>query len=604
MNSFYNHHSIYDLIAARAESSPDAIAIAAPGRSPLTYHRLQAHVEHTVEALHAMGVGRHDRVALVLPNGPELAVAFLSVAAGATSAPLNPAYTAEEFDFYLSDLNARALIIEAVMASPAVKVAQARGVAIIEVSPARADEAGVFELTGHRGLPVKEGGFASSRDTALVLHTSGTTARPKLVPLTHANICISARNSQSALGLVDTDRCLNVMPLFHVHGLVGALLASLSAGAGIVCTPGFDPLRFFDWMKAFRPTWYTAVPTMHQAILAHAPSNRATLEQHTLRFVRSGSASLPPQVLAALEEAFAVPVIEYYGMTEAASQICSNPMPPGKRKPGSVGLPAGPEVAIMDGQGNLLPAGSRGEIVIRGANVTPGFENNPTANEEVFNNGWFRTGDEGRVDEDGYFFITGRIKEIINRGGEKVSPREVDEVLLTHPDVAQAVTFAVPHSRLGEDVAAAVVLRTPAAATEQEIRQYAFSRLAEYKVPSQVVFVDQIPKGPTGKLQRIGLYEKLAPLFRTEFVPPGTGVEKALADLWLEVLAIHRVSIHDNFFMLGGDSLAGTRVMLRVCEAFAMDLPPTTIFETPTIAGLATLIEERLLAEIAEEGQE
>jgi acyl-CoA synthetase (AMP-forming)/AMP-acid ligase II len=601
MTSFNNHHSIYDLVAVRAESRPDASAIVTPGRSPLTYQLLKAHIEHTVEALNDLGVGSHDRVALVLPNGPELAVAFLSVAAGATSAPLNPAYTAEEFEFYLSDLNARALIIEAGMASPAVKVAQACGVAIIELSPAPASEAGVFELTGHQSLSIKEGGFASCRDTALVLHTSGTTARPKLVPLTHAIICISARNTHSALGLVNTDRCLNVMPLFHVHGLVGALLASLSAGASIVCTPGFDPLRFFDWMKAFRPTWYTAVPTMHQAILARTAYERASLEQHSLRFIRSGSASLPPQVLTALEETFSVPVIEYYGMTEAASQICSNPMPPGKRKPGSVGLPAGPEVAIMGGAGNLLPAECRGEIVIRGANVTPGFENNPNANEEVFNNGWFRTGDEGRLDEDGYLFITGRVKEIINRGGEKVSPCEVDEVLLAHPDVAEAATFAVPHSRLGEDMAAVVVLRTSAAATEQEIRHYAFSRLADYKVPSQVVFVDRIPKGPTGKLQRIALYEKLAPLFRTEFVPPGTPVEKALAKLWLEVLEINRVSIHDNFFTLGGDSLAGTRVMLRACEIFAMDLPPTTIFETPTIVGLASLIEERLLAEIAED---
>jgi acyl carrier protein len=380
------------------------------------------------------------------------------------------------------------------------------------------------------------------------------------------------------------------MPLFHVHGLIGALLSSLTAGASVVCTPGFDALQFFDWVKIFRPTWYTAVPTIHQAVLAYASAKREIIEQHPLRFVRSGSASLPGKVLADLEEVFRAPVIEYYGMTEAASQICSNPMPPGKRKAGSVGTPTGQEVAIMDPRGELLPTGTTGEIVIRGPNVTAGFENNPAANEEAFSAGWFRTGDEGRLDEDGYLFITGRIKEIINRGGEKVSPREVDEVLLSHPAVAQAVTFAVPHSRLGEDVAAAVVLRPTAAATELEVRQYCLSRLADHKVPSRVLFPEQLPKGPTGKVQRIGLYEKLAPLLKAEFTAPRSPLEGTLTDIWQELLAVDPVGIQDNFFELGGDSLTATQLISRLAVALDVNFPIRLFFEAPTIEGMAAAI--------------
>jgi acyl-CoA synthetase (AMP-forming)/AMP-acid ligase II len=228
-----------------------------------------------------------------------------------------------------------------------------------------------------------------------------------------------------------------------------------------------------------------------------------------LRLVRSSSAALAPQVMARLEAVFRAPVIEAYGMTEAAHQMASNPLPPRQRKPGSVGVAAGPEVAIMDPAGRLLAAGETGEVVIRGDNVTSGYLANPQANAAAFSEGWLRTGDQGWMDEDGYLRLTGRLKEIINRGGEKISPREVDEALLDHPAVAQVVTFALPDEKLGEEVAAAIVLRDGAAATEAEIRDFARARLAAFKVPRRVVFVPEIPKGPTGKMQRIGLAEKL-----------------------------------------------------------------------------------------------
>jgi acyl-CoA synthetase (AMP-forming)/AMP-acid ligase II len=248
---------------------------------------------------------------------------------------------------------------------------------------------------------------------------------------------------------------------------------------------------------------------MHQAIVARAPHNRETITANPLRLVRSSSSSMPPQVIAELESAFSAPLIESYGMTEAAHQMASNPLPPQQRKPGTVGRAAGPDVAVMDDAGNLLPAGSTGEIVIRGPNVTLGYENNPKANAEAFTAGWFRTGDQGVMDDEGYLSITGRLKEIINRGGEKISPREVDEVLMDHPAVAQVVTFAMPHDKLGEDVAAVVVLREGKQASDRELREFVQARLADYKVPKRILFMDEIPKGATGKLQRIGLAQKL-----------------------------------------------------------------------------------------------
>jgi oxalate---CoA ligase len=340
------------------------------------------------------------------------------------------------------------------------------------------------------------------------LHTSGTTSRPKIVPLSHGNVAASAGNIAASLALSQDDRALNIMPLFHIHGLIAGVLAPLSRGGSIFCTPGFNALKFFSTMQEAAPTWYTAVPTMHQAIVGRAHHNRATIERHKLRFIRSSSSALPPQVIIELEAAFGAPVVEAYGMTEAAHQMASNPIG-AARKPGTVGLAAGPEVAIMDQDGKILGTDDVGEIVIRGENVTAGYENNAKANGEAFTNGWFRTGDQGAIDGDGYITITGRLKEIINRGGEKVSPREVDEVLMNHPAVMQAVAFALPHDKLGEDVAAAVVLREGQHTTERELRDFAAEHLANFKVPRKILLLTEIPKGATGKLQRIGLAQKL-----------------------------------------------------------------------------------------------
>jgi acyl-CoA synthetase (AMP-forming)/AMP-acid ligase II len=502
--------TIHALLQAGDDGSTSISGI---DRPDLSYAGLRDLVMQTTGILNGLGIGRNDRVAIVLPNGPEMAAAFVAVAACATTAPLNPAYTKEEYEFYLSDLNARALLVEKGSDSPAVKAAQAHNIQLLELET-RADlPAGSFTMhaneTGEHAQ-TKNPGMASPDDIALVLHTSGTTSRPKIVPLSHRNVCASAGNIRNTLRLEKSDVCLNIMPLFHIHGLMAAVLATLGTGASVCCSPGFDALRFYSWLDQANPTWYTAVPTMHQTILARAKRNQEIIDGARLRLIRSSSSSLPAQVLHELEKTFEVPVVEAYAMTEAAHQMTCNQLPPGIRKPGTVGCAAGPEVAIMDeSEADLLQQGETGEIVIRGENVTLGYENNLVANEENFVGGWFRTGDQGVMDEDGYVTITGRLKEIINRGGEKISPREVDDILMDHPAVQQVVTFAMPHKSLGEEVAAAVVLREGTSADEAAIRSFASERLAAFKVPRKVLVLDEIPKGATGKLQRIGLAEKL-----------------------------------------------------------------------------------------------
>jgi acyl-CoA synthetase (AMP-forming)/AMP-acid ligase II len=501
--------TLKDLLAQGAES---AAAVAAPGRGALSHGALRRLIDTTLQRLNALGLGRNDRVAIVLDNGPEMATCFMACASGVASAPLNPAYRADEFEFYLSDLNARALIVSRGSASPSVEVALKLGVPVIDLVSDPAEPAGNFTLEPREQratTPSANGGYAQPDDVSMVLHTSGTTSRPKIVPLSQGNLAASAAHIARTLQFTAKDCGLNIMPLFHIHGLIAGVLAPLSAGSQVFCTPGFNALKFFAWMDEARPTWYTAVPTMHQAILSRAPKNADVIARHPLRFLRSSSSSIPPQVIRELEEVFKAPLIEAYGMTEATHQMCSNPLPPAVRKPGTVGQAAGPEVAIMAEDGTLLPRGETGEIVIRGPNVTAGYESNPKANAEAFADGWFRTGDQGVMDADGYVSITGRLKEIINRGGEKISPREVDEILMDHPAVAQVVCFGMPHPKLGEEVAAVVVLREGREATERELQEFVAQRAADFKVPKKVLFMAEIPKGATGKLQRIGLAAKL-----------------------------------------------------------------------------------------------
>lgn len=493
--------TLIDLLGSGADDHP---AIVAPGHPAIHYAALRENVHALAAQLYALGFARGDRIAIVMPNGPEMAISFLAAATVATAAPLNPKYRQDEFAFYYDDTNAKALIVTP-DAPPEARAALRPGMRLIEAE-VRPDGALSFRTDDNPPRPSTPT-YAGPDDVALILHTSGTTSRPKRVPIRHRNLATSVANVAETYRLGPEDRSLCVMPLFHIHGIVASLLSTLATGGTVICPPGFDGLRFWQWVAEFRPTWYSAVPTMHQALLARAERNLAVIRSHPFRFVRSSSAPLPPVVMERMEALLETPVLESYGMTEASHQMTSNPLPPAPRKAGSVGIGIGVDVAVMDESGQLLPQGAIGEVVVRGGNVIDGYENNPEANAAAFVDGWFRTGDQGRLDADGYLSLTGRIKELINRGGEKISPLEIDNALLRHPAVAEALAFAVPHPTLGEEVHAAVVLK--AEVTERELRAHCAELLADFKVPRQIHILDAIPRGATGKLQRITMAKML-----------------------------------------------------------------------------------------------
>lgn len=585
-----------DLLAHYGAEAPERNAILSPHGDPLTYGELRTRVTKAVRELRELGIEPTDRVAVVLPNGAATAVALVSVATAAGCVPLNPNLTADELQRYLGDFQVAALVTRTDMDSAARTVAQSRGIPVIDLSPRPGQAPWMFDLVGsgtHRATR-REPACGAEHD-ALILMTSGTTARPKIVPLTQAGVCASAYNAGAVLRLGPQDRLLNMLPLFHAHGLISGLLTALAAGSTVVCTPGFDPAAFFDWLNEFRPTWYTAVPSVHRALLSEAARRKLRVLKSSLRVVRSASASLPVTVLRDLERLFGVPVIETYGMTEAASQIAANTLE--LRKPGSVGKSAGAEIAIIDSEGRKLAAGKRGEIVLRGPAITRGYDNDIAATKVAFRDGWFRTGDLGYLDRDGYLFIVGRIKDVIKRGGQQVAPAEVEAAFLAHPDVVEAVAFSVPHERLGEDVAAAIVLRPNARISEQALRKFASQRLANYKVPGLIRFVDAIPKNAAGKVQRERLAATLlgsTPATEAkggESHAPLKLLDRQLADIWADLLELKRVNIDQDIFALGADSITVTQMRSRLRRQFGVDFSFKDMFDAPTAALLATRIE-------------
>ena len=488
--------TLLDLLEVGSGEYP---ALIVPGGPVITYGSLRSQVRSLARQLNSMGIGRRDRVGLVLPNGAEDIISFLAVSVAATAAPLNPAYTRDEFRFYLEDTGARALITLSNGGEEARKAAPEDTLLITATVDAKGgiSFSPIGKSQGSHPTPNPE-----AEDIALVLHTSGTTSRPKRVPLTHQNIMASVRTIVQTYQLAPEDISLCVMPLFHVHGLVASLLSTLGSGGTVIAPPRFDGLSFWSLVNTYGVTWYSAVPSMHQALLSRArrkDSSNSPFHQ-SIRFIRSCSSPLPPLVMQEMEKRFGVPVLEAYGMTEASHQMASNPLPPQKRLAGSVGTSTGVSLAVMNEKGDLLGTDSHGEVVIQGPSVIKGYEENPEANASSFVNGWFRTGDEGYLDREGYLTLTGRIKELINRAGEKISPREIDEVLLAHPAVAEAVAFGVTSERYGEEVAAAVVLSGEA--TQADLMAHCRTHLAPFKCPRIIHIVTEIPKTASGKVQR------------------------------------------------------------------------------------------------------
>lgn len=494
---------ILDLLE-NGSPSREAVAVSAGG-PVVTYDQLRQQVDALAAQLRELGLGRGDRIAMALPNGLEMIVSFLAASTIGAAAPLNPAYRIDEFKFYLEDTGARALIVPPTGAEEA--RAAAGDLTLIIEANLDADGKVQFSSSGVAGAP-RARDYPDPDETALVLHTSGTTSRPKRVPLSHKNLMISARNVAETYQLTAEDVSFCVMPLFHVHGLVASTLATLFTGGTVVVAPRFNPLSFWSTVRDHRVSWYSAVPTIHQVLLQRTKAGARPAGAEHLRFIRSCSAALPPQMMSDLEERFGAPVLEAYGMTEAAHQMSSNPLPPGARKPGSVGRGAAVDIAILDEAGNLAPTGATGEVSIQGPNVFSGYEGNAEATAASFSQGWFRTGDQGFLDSDGYLTLVGRIKELINRGGEKISPREIDEALLTHPAVAEAVCFGVPDRVYGEGVAAAVVLSSEA--TEAELIAHCRASLADFKCPNVIYIVEAIPRTATGKIQRRNVAAEIA----------------------------------------------------------------------------------------------
>ncbi|MGA2990220.1 MAG: acyl--CoA ligase [Candidatus Korobacteraceae bacterium] len=482
----------------------------------VSYDLLRRQVLSMAEALAGAGIGRGDRVAIVLPNGLPAIVSFLAASLVGTAAPMNPSYRRDEFSFFLEDTGARLMICPPTGAEEARRAAQDR----IPVLSAAQNAVGVVELqssreTQSRPSPGAQQGSARktpaplasprAEDTALILHTSGSTGKPKRVPLEHRNLAVSAANIAAAYALTPDDVSLCVMPLFHIHGLVASTLATLYSGGAVVVPAKFNPLAFWRLVREYGISWYSAVPTIHQLLLERA-ARQESATGSTLRFIRSCSSPLSPRIMEQMENAFGVPMLEAYGMTEAAHQMASNPLPPKPHKAGSVGMATGAvRISIMDEEGEHRASGECGEVVIKGPNVFRGYEGN--ANAGAFSDGWFRTGDEGFLDEDGYLFLTGRIKEMINRAGEKIPPLHIDEVLLRHPAVAEAVTFGFPHPVLGEEVAAAVVLRQQE--SEAVLLRHCRQHLAAFECPKKLHIVESIPRTATGKIQRSAVAEAI-----------------------------------------------------------------------------------------------
>jgi oxalate---CoA ligase len=584
--------SLYALIAVQARRNPDAAAILAPGRLPLNFGGLLAQIDHVRTTLNRCGLGRGDRIALLAGRGPETAVAALGIASCAVCVPLNDASALTELEAGLVQTGANALLVPATTDGAVKSLAVAAGISLFEYSIEEETSAGSFRLNGGAAAEVVQGGWASAADVALVLRTSGTTAQAKIVPISHENICARTDKVRRMFGIRQTDRCLNLLPLCYSFGLNVGLMAPLAAGCAVIFPSTGNVESFPAWISEFSPTWYAANSTHHQAILEILQRNRNGRGSYRLRFAVSGGSPLQARLRLRLEEKLGAPVLDYYGTTEVGA-ITGEP-PVGKREPGTVGCSPDEDVGIMDADGTLLESGKEGEVVVRGPIVFGGYEKDPVANERAFLGEWYRTGDHGAIDADGFVRLVGRIDEVINRGGEKIAPLEIDEALLGHEAVAQAISFPIPHATMHQEIAAAVVLRNGAAITGDQLRRFLATRLASYKVPRFILCTSELPRGPTGKLSRSGLaaYFRLdTPAASSAQFNPRTRIQEILLKLWRDVLNRQDIGCDDDFFLCGGDSLSAVDLLHRVQTELQYHLPLTILTEAPTVSKLEIILE-------------
>ena len=582
--------TIRELLGASVHAYPAAPAILAPQREPLTFGGLGRQLDETAAALARAGFGRGSRIAVALPEGPEFAVAALAVCCCATCAPLSLDLDEEAIRALIIAMRVDALIAPEDEDSAAVRAARRAGVAIIRLKASDAAPAGTFALIAPPGRSPVAQEPPGVDDIAMVTHTSGTTATPKIVPHTHRRIAEAARTRAELGRVTRRDRSLLLTPLSNVTSFRRVLLPPLAFGGSTVCVARFEPDRFFDWLETMGPTYYMASAARQVAIL-EAFRRRSLPVKHSLRFALSGGANLPASDQTALERALGVPVIQSYGMNETGN-ITQAPFPPERAPPSSVGWPTNVDIAIVDEDGGPLGAEELGEIIVRGPEIFEGYENDPEANALAFRDGWFRTGDLGRIDRAGFVFLSGRIKDVINRGGTKVAPPEVEEALALHPEVAQVAAFALPHPTLGEDVAAAVVLRPGATVDEDALRNFAATRLAAFKVPTRIMTLSELPRGSFDKVRRDELTRIAAVELRHEFVPPRDEKESAVARIFADVLGMDRVGAFDNFFELGGDSLSAMRALAQMESIFSVAMGVEAFFLKPTAAALAVAIRE------------
>ena len=583
MNARTSPRTVHELLVMQAGVCGQAPALVVAGRRSMTYTVLRSEVERTVTTLASAGIGRGSRVGISLPNGPETAVLILSALTGAIWVPLNPALGATEYRFLLGRLRVDALIAPEGAETPAVAVARSLGLALLRLVPRVDDVTGAFDLRVETARPAVPQATLLPEDIGVVFHTSGTTSLPKVVPLLQSQVM--ARSYRQPIDAAD--RCLFVNPMFTA-GALPTLLTPLACGAsiGFARTSGVDAL--LEALQTLAPTYFSTNPTLLTSLLDHldrAPQSRPA----TLRFIRTAGTALTAGLQARLEAGLGVPILQGYGLTEAGP-IAQNPLPPDCRKPASVGVSVGPEIAIVDADGNRLGPNEDGEVVVKDAGVMAGYEDDADANREAFRDGWFRTGDSGHLDEAGYLFLTGRLKELVNRGSMKVSLAEVDEALLRHPDVAEVAAFGVPHPTLGEDLLAAVVVRPQRTVSMQQLREFAFEHLAAYKVPTAIVPVATLSRSALGKINRMALAKTLRDSLFRDYVAPRNDQEAIIAATIADVLKLERVGADDNFFALGGDSMRAMQVIVRINSALRSNLGADALFRWPIVADFAAAV--------------